>query len=396
MSRDPGIISTERHLTNLFVGGAMLFLILFELVFLIGRVISENSYENSRFLDESTRIYENLNRRWQEVPRGNRPRIELSFALINASGGVILSNSGAFIGGIDEIIGSGEIREMPENNIIWENGRLFRKISDKNSGITLLFFRNRSYVWDDIVRDVLRFILLDLIILLPLWFMSRSAVRKTLLPVEENLDTMAHFVHDAGHELKTPLAVVSGNLQLIRDFPEKKWDLVESSIATIHSLAGSIDGLITLANLQSLGKRESIPLMICIEWEYEHFKDAIREKHLTLSLDIPAQERIRCNEKHFRILMKNLIENAIKYNKKNGSITIEYKKNILSVNNTGKTIPEWEIPKIFDRFYRVEKNEKNGSGIGLAIVDRIVKMYGWKCRVESTEWEGTTFFLTLS
>lgn len=63
MSRDPGIISTERHLTNLFVGGAMLFLILFELVFLIGRVISENSYENSRFLDESTRIYENLNRR---------------------------------------------------------------------------------------------------------------------------------------------------------------------------------------------------------------------------------------------------------------------------------------------------------------------------------------------
>ena len=94
--------------------------------------------------------------------------------------------------------------------------------------------------------------------------------------------------------------------------------------------------------------------------------------------------------------MKNLIENAIKYNKKNGSITIEYKKNILSVNNTGKTIPEWEIPKIFDRFYRVEKNEKNGSGIGLAIVDRIVKMYGWKCRVESTEWEGTTFFLTLS
>lgn len=156
------------------------------------------------------------------MPRGNRPRIELSFALINASGGVILSNSGAFIGGIDEIIGSGEIREMPENSIIWGNGRLFRKISDKNSGITLLFFRNRSYVWDDIVRDVLRFILLDLIILLPLWFMSRSAVRKTLLPVEENIDTMTHFVHDAGHELKTPLAVVSGNLQLIRDFPEKK------------------------------------------------------------------------------------------------------------------------------------------------------------------------------
>jgi signal transduction histidine kinase len=163
---------------------------------------------------------------------------------------MVMSNAGIFSNNIEELVGSGEIDIFPNNAIIRRNGRIFRKIMNPDSGISLLFFRNENYQEEDIWRDIFRFLLLDLVILFPLWFMSHRVVRRTLEPVEESIETMSHFVHDAGHELKTPLAVVSGNLQILRDFPQKGEKLIESSIDTVTTMGDSIDGLLTLANIQ--------------------------------------------------------------------------------------------------------------------------------------------------
>jgi signal transduction histidine kinase len=163
---------------------------------------------------------------------------------------------------------------------------------------------------------------MDILLLIPFYLVGRYFVRRTLEPVAENIDTMSHFIHDAGHELKTPLAIVSGNLQLLRD--SKKIDpmIVTESISTIHSMADSLDGLIELTNLKAPTKTGTLDLKENIEeviiLQHEH----IEKKKLTVGLDIPGTTRISIEKKHFQILLSNLITNAIRYNKDGGNISI--------------------------------------------------------------------------
>ncbi len=99
---------------------------------------------------------------------------------------------------------------------------------------------------------------MDFAILIPFYFMGRYLIRETLAPVEANMNTMSHFVHDAGHELKTPLAIVSGNLQILRDSKNPEKGLIEENIATILSMSNSLDGLLELADIKKSGKIEHI------------------------------------------------------------------------------------------------------------------------------------------
>jgi two-component system, OmpR family, sensor histidine kinase CiaH len=90
-----------------------------------------------------------------------------------------------------------------------------------------------------------------MLLIVPFYCIGRYYVGRTLEPVADNIDTMSHFVHDAGHELKTPLAIISGNLQILRDSKVSDKNLIEGSLATIHSMADSLDGLVELANLRA-------------------------------------------------------------------------------------------------------------------------------------------------
>ena len=112
--------------------------------------------------------------------------------------------------------------------------------------------RKISYEWEDfflfttayneslIFRDLWRFLAFDLALLLPIFFLIRRYIRHILQPIKENMDTMTHFVHDAGHELKTPLAIMSGNLQIMRDMNKLDYELIEESLSTIDTMNESI------------------------------------------------------------------------------------------------------------------------------------------------------------
>lgn len=93
---------------------------------------------------------------------------------------------------------------------------------------------------------------------------------------------------------------------------------------------------------------------------------------------------IKASEKHLSLLLRNLIENAIKYNQDEGKVFISYEKNTLIIEDTGIGMNADDMKRIFDRFYRVNQNTSvSGSGIGLTLVDKVIKMYDWKIRVES-------------
>ena len=108
---------------------------------------------------------------------------------------------------------------------------------------------------------------------------------------------------------------------------------------------------------------------------------------------------VKMNEQDFDILFRNLIENAIKYNKNNGEIYIDFniKEKKLSIKDTGIGISKEHINRIFERFYRINKARslKDGTGLGLALVKHTCKYYNFEINVDSRENIGTTFTIYL-
>ena len=178
-----------------------------------------------------------------------------------------------------------------------------------------VFIRKSGYPIDDIIRDIFRFMMMNIFILLPFWFLGRHFVREILKPIGMNMDVMSQFIHDAGHELKTPLAIISGNLQILRDMKGKDPELIDTSISTIYSMSDSIDGLVELSNLKLPKKRENINLLSHIEEIIKIYQSDLDKKNITTSLKIPNTLSIQMEPKHFSILFSNLLKNAITYNK---------------------------------------------------------------------------------
>ena len=203
--------------------------------------------------------------------------------------------------------------------------------------------RRSGYPLEDLLRDILRFLILDTLIIVPFYFMGRYFVRKTLEPVAENIDTMSHFIHNAGHELKTPLAIISGNLQILRESKHEETELINESIDTIHAMSDSLDGLLELSNVKKSGEIDEIQLHDAFLLECEKEKTNIDKKKLSISLEIPKEATIRMNKKHFSILFGNLLRNAIIYNKEAGNIKIRQNGNYLSIIDTGIGMDEKQL-----------------------------------------------------
>lgn len=321
----------------------------------------------------------------------------MNMIIVDESGNILDSRWNLKTEDEEELVEEEMISTLPINTTKEHDGILMRKmLSNPEKNQFTIFFRKSGYPLEDILRDILRFLAMDLLILIPFYFMGRFFVREALAPVEANIDTMSHFIHDAGHELKTPLAIISGNLQILRDARKIEKDLIETSITTIHSMSDSLDGLLELVNLKRAEKKESIMLWKVIEEVQEIRKKEIEQKHLKVTLDIPKNAKIMIHPHHFHILFSNLLGNAIRYNKEYGEIHISYKGNTLSIEDTGIGMKEEDTKRIFDRFFRVDHSGKyEGTGIGLSVVDRIVRLYAWEISVKSSPGVGTTFSLSI-
>ena len=400
MSLSP-LQSTERRLITLFVWWAFLFLLIFEGIFLAGRIILENQFQKDDFERSASHVINRINTRPQGnlQTKGKKPPIDLGYIMIDASGKIVENHIGGGLEQyeIDEMLDMSTIAALPLGQTTSYSGIYIQRIINPHDpSLQILMIKNGGYNFDDILRDILRFLALDLIILVPFWFLWRVFVREILEPVEKNIEAMSHFVHDAGHELKTPLAIISGNLQILRDMKGKDTELISGSISTVSALAASLDGLVELSNLGLPTKRESIDLLISIEEIVKLYSHESQQKHIKVSLDIPRNIKIRVESAHLSILFGNLLKNAITYTTEWWSIQIAYKDKILSIEDSGIGMKQEDVEKIFDRFFRVDRSGAYaGSGIGLALVDRIVKLYGWSIRVESTLGTGTRFILRI-
>jgi two-component system phosphate regulon sensor histidine kinase PhoR len=133
----------------------------------------------------------------------------------------------------------------------------------------------------------------------------------------------------------------------------------------------------------------------------EHFKKAIQQKNLAVEMKV-NDEKCPADSEQLQRAVDNLVDNAVKYNKQNGQIHFRTRKQgdsiCLEVEDTGIGIPEENLPRIFERFYRVDKarsRELGGTGLGLSIVKHIAERHGGRVEVTSRLGQGSCFSLYL-
>ena len=229
-------------------------------------------------------------------------------------------------------------------------------------------------------------------------------IRKMVKPVDEAMEKQKQFVWDASHELKTPLAVISANADVLAaEVGESKpLQYIQSEVRRTDSL---IQNLLTLARMEK-GTVQAAHVQFDLSRAMLEvalpFESAVFEEGKTLEMDIPDGIEYTGDQEMIKQLAVILLSNAEKYSDGGGKIRVSLEargeKCILRVHNTGPAIPPEAQQRIFDRFYRVDSShnrEVEGNGLGLAIAQNIVSLHGGKITVHSAEGEGTEFTVTL-
>jgi two-component system phosphate regulon sensor histidine kinase PhoR len=218
------------------------------------------------------------------------------------------------------------------------------------------------------------------------------------------------FVANVSHELRTPVSTIKGYAETLLHGALEDKENAENFLRIIYEdsdrLAKLINDLLDLSRIES-GKLElrpcSIPIRPVVDRVLAVLKNRIMKKNIDVRASFePGLSPARADENSFSQILLNLLENAVKYNKENGRIMIEAREDpgsvIIAIQDTGIGIPEKDLSRIFERFYRVDKahsREIGGTGLGLSIVKHLVQANGGTIRVESAVGAGTSFYVSL-
>ncbi len=224
------------------------------------------------------------------------------------------------------------------------------------------------------------------IIYIIILFVSMLFSLYTLSPLRQSLRLTEEFIKDILHDFNTPLASLRLNSSMLkREIGEnKKINRIENSIESVLSLQENLRCYLFDHEMQ----QQAFALKPFVEKLIDNLEKNYGK--LTYQINIPKELKIKSNEKAFERILNNLLSNASKYNKDNGSVTIEYEDQKLIISDTGKGIQDTQ--RIFDRFY---KEQDRGIGVGLHIVKKLCDELNIKIEVTSDLGKGSRFILTL-
>lgn len=231
---------------------------------------------------------------------------------------------------------------------------------------------------------------------------SRIVILTDITAAKAVAKEKSDFFANASHELKTPITVTQGISELILakdNIDEGTKKQVERIHKEALRMAELISDMLRLSDLErQKGTPERVPVELrsVVDEVTAELHTRAEERHLTLR--VTGKGRVMASPDKMYELVTNLCSNAVNYNKDGGSIDIsisdEDGRVTLTVKDTGIGIPEESLPRIFERFYRVDPSRSKktgGTGLGLAIVKHICAMYGATVSVESQPDAGTTF-----
>jgi two-component system phosphate regulon sensor histidine kinase PhoR len=211
------------------------------------------------------------------------------------------------------------------------------------------------------------------------------------------------FVDNASHELKTPISVLRGIVETLLEEEEdqRKRHFLEKALRRIEQMQNLVEDLLTLTKLESGRERLNLSefkLRELVEEVYDSLDQEFVKREVSFENLVSEDFKMFADRQKLFLLLRNLIDNAVKYNKRGGKVWVRAKKEenkqILEVEDTGIGIPPEHVPFIFERFYRVDKGrsrEMGGTGLGLSIVKHIVFLHGGEITVNSKPGEGSRF-----
>ncbi len=261
----------------------------------------------------------------------------------------------------------------------------------------------------DILNNmIIRFAIIFLIGFAAVYVISSFITKRSISKIDEAFTKQRQFISNASHELKTPLAIINTNtdvlLSKVKQPETQKWlDNIKFETDRMNGLTKDLLYLakVTEQNHSTLDK-ERLNLSELTESVILSFEALAYEKNITFNYDIEKDINSWMSREHYNQLLHILIDNAIKYNEQNGSVEVHMKTNHnfvhLIVKNTGNGIPKEDIPNVFDRFYMGDKSRSanpNSYGLGLSIAKSIVDGYGGKITCDSVVGSYTSFEVKL-
>lgn len=311
----------------------------------------------------------------------NPPRLELStfYSVAVSKNGQILKVDTADVSTIEEesltqlaadIIERGK-KSGVERHLIYQ-------AEDKGSYILVAFLDNTVMV-ENVETLISYTLIFGAAALVLLFFLARYLADRIVAPLEESYKRQKQFVSDAGHELKTPVAVVNTNLELLsRQIGENQW--LSNIQYENQRMSALISQLLDLARTENAAPQmETVDLSHLVCGETLPFETVAYENGLVLNSDIEESICMDGNSVQLKQLTSILLDNGIRHstNGKEVAIRLQKEKNyaILSVSNDGDEIPPEQRNYLFERFYRLDAaraGEDSHYGLGLAIAKAIV------------------------
>lgn len=250
------------------------------------------------------------------------------------------------------------------------------------------------------IRTIVIFSTIMIIVSLVVIFIIAKKLSKIIVkPVEETFEKQKQFISDASHELKTPLAVIEANSDVLQDkVGDNKWiNYIQNEIESMNKLINELLLLAKIENVDNIKEYKELNLSKEIEIILSMFESVAYENGVTIESNINENIFFNGNKEDVEHIVSTLTDNAIKHTKPKKEVVVNLKKEkneiIFEVKNIGEPIPKEEREKIFERFYRIDKSRNRKEkryGLGLAIAKSTVEKY--KGKIEVDYKDGFTIF----
>lgn len=299
---------------------------------------------------------------------------------------------------------AGEIVSVDAVRISGDDGALRPLVQDvldrgEESGLTDVYrFKStalpgggKAYVFHDIsyqryavVRVAYTSLLVGILCIEIMYFFVRVLARRAILPIAQNMERQKQFITDAGHELKTPVAIIMANTEAMELCTgETKWS--RNIREQAQRLSGLTQNLLTLAKIDENTFRETVEtvsLTDTVNNVTAMFIEPAALKHILIESDVAENVTLTANPDMMTRLISTLLDNAVKYASSDSTVFITLQPAeegaVFVIKNRCDELPQCEPEKLFDRFYRADAartQKKGGYGIGLSAAQAIVELH---------------------
>lgn len=227
--------------------------------------------------------------------------------------------------------------------------------------------------------------------------------------IERLENVRQEFLSNISHELRTPLTAIMAFVETLEDDAIDDADnnrrflgVIRRNAERMHALVADISELSMIESGKVSVDMKHVDLSLMVDEVFSSLSSAAGNRGIELLNEVPPTARVYADPARLEQMLTNLIDNAIKFNRENGRVTVNFENrgefDAISVGDTGEGLSSEHLERVFERFYRADRGrtrEVGGTGLGLAIVKHLARLHGGEVSVRSALGRGTTFFVEI-